>query len=501
MFEKDVRKKWANGKGKVAVIFAAMGFCVCMMAACGDAIQTEEELVIPKEQTEPVEEGEETKQTNRTNQSENAAAAGSVAEQVHAPERYQWETTEDSVHVTADAAIVVPDVEGIRTKKVTGRAFTQEDYDKISQVLLGGSELWERSNGPTVSELETKFEALEEAKRNGAKGDEPYADKEETLDEQIEMYREYARYAPTEPVIRKVPSVVAYDASLPEGEGNWLSGQATVDGRDCLVNVDNSLLTGDIRRAVFSIIDSNNAGSWNWLGEEITRMEDDGEVNDGLSTALKEMKLQPEAAMEEAEKVLKQAGLEEYAPCGGEYCFINSANEEGESSVKQVGYSVYCTRETEGVPVTYSHETGIAPEGALMWWPSEEIQFVYNDEGLASFEWVNPWKVEELSVDPVFLMPFAEIRDIFQEMIVKKSLDEFYEEGDSVEICVDKVRLGYMKVQEPGEENMEGTLIPVWDFFGSKTWRNAAGEIKYTFGIDYESLLTVNAMDGTLVER
>lgn len=493
MIKRDVRRKRTK-----FVLSAVMGFCVCMMTACGDSVQTEEELVVPVEQTETVEDGE---VTNQVDQTGNAAAAGSVAEQVQAPERYQWETTADSVRVIADATIVVPDVEGIRMKKVTGRAFTQEDYDKISRVLLGGSGLWDRSNGPTVSELEATIESMEEAKRNGAKGDEPYADKEETLDEQIEMYREYAKTAPTEPVIQEVPAVVSYDASLPEGEGNWLSGQATVGDRDYWVNVDNSLLTGEIRRAVFSIIDSNNAGTWNWLGEEVSQMEDGGGADAGLSRALKEMKLQPETAREEAEKALKQAGLEEYVPCGGEYCFITSTNEEGESSVKQTGYSVYCTREVEGVSVTYNHESGITPEGALMWWPSEAIQFVYNDEGLASFEWVNPWEIEELSVDPVFLMPFAEIRDIFQEMIVKKSLDEFYEEGDSMEIHVDEVRLGYMKVQEPGEENMEGTLIPVWDFFGSKIWRNAAGEIKYTFGIDYESLLTVNAMDGTIVER
>lgn len=499
MLEKNVRRKWVKGKEKLLAFSVVMGFCACTMAACGDSVRTEEELVVPKEQTEPAEEG---KAADQADPAMNAVAEGSVAEQVQAPERYRWETTTDSVHVIADASIVVPDVEGIRTKKVTGRAFTQEDYDKISRTLLDNSQLWDRSNGPTVSELEAKIASLEEAKRNGAKGDEPYADKEETLDEQIEMYREYAKSAPTEPVIQEVPAVVAYDASLPEGEGNWLHGQATVQGRDYLVDLDNSLITGDIRRAVFAVVDSNNNGSWQWLGEDVSQVveEDDG-VNAGLSTALKELELQPETAREEAEKVLKEAGLEEYVPCGGEYCFTISASEEGEASVKQAGYSVYCTREVEGVPVTYNHESGITPEGALMWWPSEEIRFVYGDGGLASFEWVNPWKVEELSVDPVFLMPFAEIEDIFQKMIVKKSLDEFYEEGDSVEIQVDEVRLGYMKVQEPGEENMEGTLIPVWDFFGSEIWRNAAGEIKYTAGNDYESRLTVNAMDGTLVER
>ena len=69
----------------------------------------------------------------------------------------------------------------------------------------------------------------------------------------------------------------------------------------------------------------------------------------------------------------------------------------------------------EGVPVIYTYETGLMPEGASMWWPQEELNLVYTEEGLAFFEWVNPWTVEELSAESVFLMPFAEIQNIFHE--------------------------------------------------------------------------------------
>ena len=55
-----------------------------------------------------------------------------------------------------------------------------------------------------------------------------------------------------------------------------------------------------------------------------------------------------------------------------------------------------------------------------------------------------------------------------------------------------------MRIQEAGEEEMVGTLVPVWDFSGSRTCRNAAGEVKYTMDNVYESLLTINAMDGTI---
>ena len=154
----------------------------------------------------------------------------------------------------------------------------------------------------------------------------------------------------------------------------------------------------------------------------------------------------------------------------------------------------------DGVPVLYMHEDGSRSEEARVWWPAEEMTFVYTDEGLISFEWVNPWVPEDLSAEPVFLLPFTEIADIFQEMIIKKSLDEFSEEGDRTEIQVSGVRLGYMLLQDTGVEQMTGTLVPVWNFTGRKIGRNAAGEMKYVIENEYESLLTINAMDGTIVE-
>ncbi|MDE6881854.1 MAG: hypothetical protein K2P48_01925 [Lachnospiraceae bacterium] len=492
---KDSRKR-----GSVAAVAAALGLCGCMLAGCGDALQTEEELVIPAKQTE-----EETGTTGE----QAAAPAGSVAAQVQAPVRYQWEGTSDKVSVTADATVVVPDVEGIRTKKVTGRAFTQEDYDRVSQTLLGGSKLWERDIeamagcGFTAEELENMAKQLEAEKENGVKGDQPYAGKAETLDEQIVYYRELAKEAPREAVLRDVQAVVVYDASLPEGaEANWLSGRATVDGRDYLVNLDNSLLTGEIRRAVFSVSDAELSGSWNWLTVDFAgrnEYPDSVGIDRELAGRLEAMQLQPETVMEEAKQKLAEMGMEEYVPYGGEYCFM-SALSETQNLLKEVGYIVHCSRMEEGVPVIYTHETGIMPEGSSMWWPQEELNLVYTEEGLACFEWVNPWTVEELSAESVFLMPFAEVQNIFQDMIMKKNLDEFSEEGDTIDIQVTGVRLGYRRIQEAEGMEMTASLIPVWNFQGRKICRNETGEIRYVIDNEYESLLTINAMDGTIVE-
>ena len=64
---------------------------------------------------------------------------------------------------------------------------------------------------------------------------------------------------------------------------------------------------------------------------------------------------------------------------------------------------------------------------------------------------------------------------------------------------MESVKLGYARVREAGAD-VEGTLVPVWDFYGSKTYRNDAGEVSFVNRFDFDSLMTINAMDGTIVE-
>lgn len=178
-----------------------------------------------------------------------------------------------------------------------------------------------------------------------------------------------------------------------------------------------------------------------------------------LKPGFENMNMPPEEIKAEAVEAVSQMGLGEYNVQGGGYF----------------------ARAVDGIPVVCT----------------------YND-GLRTFKWINPYTIEGLSEEYVFLLPFSDISNIFEEMILKKHADNFNNEGDTVDIQVDKVVLSYMRVRE--KDSMEGTLIPVWDFFGTKTYRNAAGEVELVAdrvydGVLPESMLTINAMDGTIVDR
>lgn len=452
---------------KITSVLAA-GMCLLAISGCSDAVETQEELVTLKEQDGEQGTGQMT--------AEEAAVFGNVAEQVQAPEIYQAEVSGDAVSVTIDADISIPDVPGIRLKKVTARTFTQEDYDAVDRVLLGGGKLCDQ-DGKEISAAVTYDEALSGARENEL-----------------------------------------YGYVMAEGQGYSLELDNNATAAEHRVEFVLEKQDGDGNYLAFS----NSLPDWDNLPEYM------GDIQ--LKPGFENMNMPPEEIKAEAVEAVNQMGLGEYNVQGGGYFASWIADENAmdieayraSTYLAEIGYGVYFARVVDGIPVIYTYNDGgsiteddavkleqarldkedAAPE--IIYWPYEEMRLIYNNDGLRTFKWINPYTIEDLSEEYVFLLPFSDISNIFEEMILKKHADNFNNEGDTVDIQVDKVVLSYMRVRE--KDSMEGTLIPVWDFFGTKTYRNAAGEVELVAdrvydGVLPESMLTINAMDGTIVDR
>ena len=72
-----------------------------------------------------------------------------------------------------------------------------------------------------------------------------------------------------------------------------------------------------------------------------------------------------------------------------------------------------------------------------------------------------------------------------------------------MEYDLKKVQLGYMRIRT-GDSLTEGTLIPVWDFFG--TWKAATtmkngDSSESAADLEDVPLLTIDARDGTVIQR
>lgn len=459
--------------------FLVAGLLVTSLTGCQNSIQTEEQIVTPKEGTQA--------------QETDAVAMGTLTEQLQMPKRYQSSFSGNTVSVTADADIVVPNVEGIRTKRVRFRAFTQEDYDRVISVVPGEGQLWQRdmeameaSHGFTKSELDERIAEVEAQKAAwGGHGDWEYEGMGITVDERLAQLKEQREAAPQEPVIREIPGEVKYVESSEYSEENMLMGYITVDSTDYAIDVDNMIYEGFCRPCFHVQKEEDNGKYFSY-----NRIDNEEELAglEGLEDA--------QRFREDAQALADRLGLAEFAVRGWDP-YVSYRNEDETIVADRVAYAAHLTRTIDGIPVTYDHEYG---SGNEPYWPEEELNLFYNADGLLAFEWISPYEIEELSENYVFLLPFSEIQQIFEEMILKRYEDTFQEAGMTMDIRVEEVRLGYMRVRNK-ENLMEATLVPVWDFYGTKTSSGGSFTEPYTKDDPHASLLTIHAMDGTVLDR
>ena len=66
---------------------------------------------------------------------------------------------------------------------------------------------------------------------------------------------------------------------------------------------------------------------------------------------------------------------------------------------------------------------------------------------------------------------------------------------------ITRITLGYSRIYDPMSDNSAGTLVPVWDFFGSLDVGLEDTLARDSQGCFTRSLLTINAIDGTVIDR
>lgn len=224
----------------------------------------------------------------------------------------------------------------------------------------------------------------------------------------------------------------------------------------------------------------------------------------------------------------------------GEWKLFDSESKElkEESSTLEMD-SFFFERMVDGVPVNYIQDSYLPgdelslsymdeddnfSEAQVRGWDNESLTMFFCGGTLQSFTHSNPIDVSDASDEAMFLLPFDEIRDIFERTITTQIMTgEQYRltavdgismnrypsiDAQSAEIKITKIQLGYMRVRDD-DSSTEGRLIPVWDFYG--TWKSQ--EMVYENGSDEPvvgsvamdrvgvPLLTIDACDGSVVQR
>ena len=127
----------------------------------------------------------------------------------------------------------------------------------------------------------------------------------------------------------------------------------------------------------------------------------------------------------------------------------------------------------------------------------EKVRIFIDDDGVYAYMWNGPSSITEMLNDKATLLPFDQIKEIFASRILVKYGDYIGDDASkNISVNITRISLGLARVTEKNNNNY-GILVPVWDFFGTYDQGNG-----YPIGYDgYESLLTINAIDGSIIDR
>ena len=408
--------------------------------------------------------------------------AGSVPlSDYEAPERFtgEWTGLEGCLLVTADAKVVLPAVEDMPIASIGRSEFTQADADKLLEVFLKGNTLYEE-RGMTKAEIGQKLESYKAMQR----GEIPLAlDGERTaaeLPEVIERWQQYYDEAPEDSEL--IPAAAEFQAGDYWSE---ISGFAQVEGEKLHAVIENS---NDRNEALFWL---DGYGGRNGINATPASFMDEPW----------EIAITEEEALEMGTGLMEELGLD--VVCGLIEPVVYSVDYSG------IGYHMEFVRTVNGVPISYSELPGTAVEdgdsGRL--WGYERISVYAGVDGIVYFCWENPHTEPLVQSTGTKLMAFEDISGIFAKMIMIKNNDIQIANGKNGfdvihSMDVDRVELNLMRLRDKGEYE-KGLVIPVWDFKATTSARAADESYSHLVydGSRYETVLTLNAIDGTVIDR
>ena len=143
----------------------------------------------------------------------------------------------------------------------------------------------------------------------------------------------------------------------------------------------------------------------------------------------------------------------------------------------------------------------------------ENIYLDVGKDGILSFHWTAPSTQPVVQQAQSALLPFEEIASIANTMLPEvivgpketplTQLDQYNGFDTRMDVDITKVSLSLMRIRDKG--SLQGTIVPVWDFWGTSDWYDAEpndyGYQEKGMNYEFQPMLTLNAVDGTVVNR
>lgn len=411
------------------------------------------------------------------------------------PEKFtgDWTGQEGKLTIHADAQVVAELGTALPTATVEPREFTQEDVDNLLKVFLKGEPLY--SHVQTKQELQGHLDYINSPDwtSDPGKPSDP-ASLEARRKELNAWYTAEIAKAPEEKPILHGFS----DSDDPK----WIGGTATVDGTEWEVSIRNDT-------------------DYGWTSAYIERT--DYKYRD-YDIPL------PEASKEEAvaqgNALMQELGFDNFVLVDAQQWSVELPGDNGI-------WRLYYAPTVNGIPVpgarqdiTQTHD-GTVYQDYQYWdyackdsenpdtvsWYLENILLDVGKDGVLCFAWTAPSTKPVVRQAESTLLPFEEIASIANTMLPEvivgpketplTQLDQYNGFETRMDVDITKVSLSLMRIRDKG--SLQGTIVPVWDFWGTSDWYdaepNAYGYQEKGMNYEYQPMLTLNAVDGTVVDR
>lgn len=413
-----------------------------------------------------------------------------ILKAVDAPDTYKADlaNAKGNIVVHVDANVILPNTDKIPTATVDKQEFSQETADKLMKLLLQGQTLYDVKSyfQPTKADIQKRLTELY-AMRAGTI---PVQVDSGDLDGSIQLWEQRLAEAPE--TVQKNPALTTFHKNGAKGlePYDYIEGITEINGKSAYFYIRNQTQENKI-----SVIFVNSSQSPDLMGGTFQPVN----MINGVSDAnISKPSVSIEQVQAQTDAFIHELGLAHLVHSVTELGIkVGTVPNEGVNQQPQNLKSVYIVRferEVNGAPITYTRDQGTAVEdGYAASWPYEAITFVIDDSGIIEFYWTSPYTEPEIVTDDTKLLPFPEIKQVFEKMIMVKNS---WTEGTSVQMDIDTVQLGLMRIVTPNQGNT-GVLVPVWDFFGTTTYKNDEEQLSRP----RDSLLTINAVDGTVIDR
>lgn len=428
------------------------------------------------------------------------------------PDRFtgDWTGVEGLVTVHADAAVELPDVDALPIATVKRRNFTDEDAERLITFFCGDAPF----NQPVYDTKQTaqanidRYEAIKrgEQEATGDLIDHIRVEGEAYLDKRIADYQKILESAPDEnertPASRKFgPKIYPeYMTHYGSAEEEVVEGFAELPGKSVHISMSNTPV--DDPWTTMSIAYVGGYGGY-------------GNITQGLYSVLEDGKAPAKCSLTQEQAV--RAGDELMAALGATdmvcaqakgVMFSTISYDERRRPVVQEdqegGYELIYTRKVEGLPIMIPlyFATG-SEEGATGNWFYEHVTVAVADQGVVWFRWCSPYETPTVTSHVSELLSFQEVTELFAKMIMVTNQDLLkINESNNLttrrDCKIDRVSLEYTRVRDR-DNYEEGTLIPVWNFWGTVT-STTDGHPEWTNTYEHTVQLTVNALDGSIID-